>query len=77
MLRCSEADVGYLVTHLALTGEDAALLRRWHAFRRRMPPYLARVRELAASSAARVSTDQAWEPIRRCLSPAPTPISGR
>jgi hypothetical protein len=31
MLRCSEADAGYPVTHIALTGEDAGLLRRWHA----------------------------------------------
>lgn len=39
MLRCSKADVGYPVTHLALTGEDATVL--------------AGVRELAASSVAR------------------------
>jgi hypothetical protein len=66
MLRCSEADVGYPVTHLALTGEDAALLRRWHASGEDAA-VLARVRELAAGSVARVSTDQAWEMIRRCL----------
>ena len=58
--------MGYPVTHLALTGEDASLLRRWHAAGEDAA-VLARVRELAASSAARVSTDQAWEPIRRCL----------
>ena len=67
MLRCaahSEADVSYPVTHFALTAEDAGLLRRWHASGEDAT-VLARVRELAASSAsARVSTDQEWEPIR-------------
>jgi hypothetical protein len=65
-MRCSEADVGYPVTHIALTGEDAGLLRRWHASDEDAA-VLTRVRELAAGSVARVSTDQAWEPIRRCL----------
>ncbi|MGH3149489.1 MAG: DUF1877 family protein [Streptosporangiaceae bacterium] len=58
--------MSYPVTHLALTAEDAGLLRRWHASGEDAA-VLARVRELAASSVARVSTDQAWEPIRRCL----------
>ena len=41
----SEADVGYLVTHLMLTAEDAGTLRRWHASGEDTA-VLARVKEL-------------------------------
>jgi hypothetical protein len=58
--------VSYPVTYLALTAEDAGLLRRWHASGAEAT-VLARVRDLAAGSAERLWVDQAWEPIRRCL----------
>jgi hypothetical protein len=58
--------VSYPVTHVALTAEEASLLRRWHASGDDAT-VLARVRDLAISSAERLSIDQAWEPIRRCM----------
>ena len=58
--------MGYLVTHLMLTAEDAGLLRRLHASAEDTTT-LARVKELDAKAVERVSTDQAWGPIDRCL----------
>jgi hypothetical protein len=58
--------MGYLVTHPMLTAEDAGLLRRLHASGEDATA-LARVKELGANAVERVSTDQAWGPIDRCL----------
>jgi hypothetical protein len=59
-------DVSYPVTFLALTAEDADALRDRHASGDDAA-VLARVRELAASSAEQLTIDKEWEPIRRCL----------
>jgi Domain of unknown function (DUF1877) len=58
--------VSYPVTHVALTAQDADMLRRLHASGEEAT-VLARARDLATSTVERLSVDQAWEPIRRCM----------
>ena len=58
--------MSYPVAYLALAAEEAGLLRRWHESGAEAA-VLARVRELATSSAERLSIEQEWEPIRRCM----------
>jgi hypothetical protein len=62
--------VSYPVTHLALTAEEARGLRDRHASGDDAA-VLARVRELAASSAEQLTLHRTWEPIRRCLVGSP------
>lgn len=68
--------MSYPVTLLALTAEDAGLLRYLHAAGDDAG-VLARVRELTASSAEQLTIHREWEPIRRCLVGSPAIVRGQ